>query len=252
MKYVLLLSGGVNDRYNYDRYACDLAFACQVMDEYLGVTEKIIQILYADGRRIKYLGQELETKPASRKGLYELLHEWQERANREDEIYFIVSNHGSQISDGSVINLWGKEFIALQEWTDEINAIAGHKYVIFGQCHGGDILHLNVKNADVLTANVPGCPSYTRIYPEIITYQGVTYEYKYDEFLYHFFAALHGSYPSGKTLAGDADKKYTFADAYEYARINDIWNPSHPDHEEVCKIVSLPSAMEIPQMQVFI
>ena len=48
MKYVLLLSGGVNDRYNYDRYASDLAFARQVMDEYLGTTEKIVQILYAD------------------------------------------------------------------------------------------------------------------------------------------------------------------------------------------------------------
>ena len=111
MKYVLLLSGGVNDRYNYDRYASDLAFARQVMDEYLGTTEKIVQILYAD--------------------------------------------------------------------------------------------------------------------------------------------VLHGSYPSGKPLEEDTDKKYTFADAYEYARLNDVWNPLHPDHEEVCKIVSLPSAIEIPQMQVF-
>lgn len=151
MKYVLLLSGGVNDRYNYDRYASDLAFARQVMDEYLGTTEKIVQILYAD----------------------------------------------------------------------------------------------------VLTANKPGYPSYTRIYPEMITYQGITYKYDYDEFLYHFFAALHGSYPSGKPLEEDTDKKYTFADAYEYARLNDVWNPLHPDHEEVCKIVSLPSAIEIPQMQVF-
>lgn len=106
MKYVLLLSGGVNDRYNYDRYASDLAFARQVMDEYLGTTEKIVQILYAD----------------------------------------------------------------------------------------------------VLTANQPGYPSYTRIYPETITYQGITYKYDYDEFLYHFFAALHGSYPSGKPLEEDTDK----------------------------------------------
>jgi len=251
MKYVLLLSGGVNDRYNYDRYASDLAFARQVMDEYLGTTEKIVQILYADGRRIRYLGQELETKPASRKGLYELLDEWKEKTTVEDESYFIVSNHGSQMSVGSVINLWGREFITLQEWTNEINAIKGHKYIVFGQCHGGDILKLNVKNADVLTANQPGYPSYTRIYPEMITYQGITYKYDYDEFLYHFFAALHGSYPSGKPLEEDTDKKYTFADAYEYARLNDVWNPLHPDHEEVCKIVSLPSAIEIPQMQVF-
>ena len=90
-----------------------------------------------------------------------------------------------------------------------------------------------------------------RIYPEMITYQGIIYKYNYDEFLYHFFAALHGSYPSGKPLEEDTDKKYTFADAYEYARLNDVWNPLHPDHEEVCKIVSLPSAIEIPQMQVF-
>ncbi len=251
MKYILLLSGGVNDRYNYDRYACDLAFAYQVMDEYLGMAEKRIQILYADGRQIRYLGKKLETKPASRSNLNQLLHEWTKICNVEDEIYFIVSNHGTQMSEGSVINLWGRDFITLQEWTDAINAIAGHKYIVFGQCHGGDILHLDVKNAEVLTANRPGHPSYKRLYPEIITYQGTIYKYEYDEFLYHFFAALHGSYPSGRTLESDADKKYTFADAYEYAKVNDIWNPSHPDHEEICKMVSLPSASEIPQMQMF-
>ena len=57
MKYVLLLSGGVNDRYNYDRYASDLAFARQVSYEYLGTTEKIVQILYGDGLLSRYLGR---------------------------------------------------------------------------------------------------------------------------------------------------------------------------------------------------
>lgn len=94
MKYVLLLSGGVNDRYNYDRYASDLAFARQVMDEYLGTTEKIVQILYAD----------------------------------------------------------------------------------------------------VLTANQPGYPSYIRIYPEMITYQGIIYKYNYDEILYLIFDYPHKHY----------------------------------------------------------
>ncbi len=216
------------------------------------MTEKIFQILYADGRQIRYLGQELEAKPASRNCLYKLLHEWKEKSNVEDEFYFIVSNHGSQMPDGSVINLWGREFITLQEWTDSINAIAGHKYIVFGQCHGGDILRLNLRNADVLTANEPGQPSYTRIYPEMITHGGITYKYNYDEFLYHFFAALHGSYPSGQALNSGIDKKYTFVDAYEYAKINDVWNPSHPDHEEICKMVSSASAIEIPQMRMFI
>lgn len=251
MRYVLLLSGGVNHKYNYSRYACDLAYAKQVLEERWGTVETMFDVIYADGRPIEYLGNKVITKAASLDNVRLRLSEWKKEICPEDELYVIVSNHGGVYNEMGIVNLWGKEYLSLAELVDLTNQISGYKYLILGQCYAGNVLDLQMHNTLVLTANEADKESYARIYKEIIADGNDQYKYEYDEFLYHLISGLHGSYPSGKGLNGGRGKCQDIEEAYEYARANDIWNPEHPDYQALCERIGRYDISEIPQLRYF-
>lgn len=252
MKYILLLSGGINNKYNHLRYACDLAYAKQVFEEIWGITECVFDVIYADGKPIEYLGNKVMTKPAYRDILLGRLGDWRTKISCEDELYLVVSNHGGKCQENGVVYLWGQEYLGLEELAGLTNQILCRKYLILGQCYAGNVLDLKMRNTVVLTANEPDKESYARIYIETIKDKGKLYEYQYDEFLYHLISGLKGSYPSGKSLNGHQVKCGSMEDAYEYARDNDIWNPQHPEYQALCRRIKRNDISEIPQMRCFV
>lgn len=243
MKYILLLSGGLNKTYNHSRYACDLGYAYQVMCERWKDEEYQIRIIYADGKDIDYAGKKLQTTAASRKNVLDQFDQWKRVIENGDEVYLVVSNHGGTDSGVGEIYLWGMEYLTLEELVEHMNQIPCCKYMILGQCFAGNILNLNLHHTLVLTANEPGKVSYARLNEEC--------GYQYDEFLYQLFAGLNGKYPSGRSLSGGKQMCLDFEEAYEYAKMNDSWNPDHPDYSDLCRQIKRDDMSEIPQLKYF-
>lgn len=95
-KYGLLLSGGVNRKWNAERYANDLGLAYETLNKALGYMWENICVLYADGYTINYLGNKIPTRKASVENIKNIFLSYQDKINDDDEFFFVVSNHGGE------------------------------------------------------------------------------------------------------------------------------------------------------------
>ena len=219
-KQAVLLSGGVNNTVNYERYKNDLEFVYSVLLEKCEFQEEDITILYADGASLTYKNQQILTKEASGANILEELEKARKDLRLEDEFLLVVSNHGGT-EGGGCINLWGCETFNLRDLAYELNQINAGKIILLGECYAGNILQYDIKNACVMTANMMNMVSYARPYSK-----------DYDEFLYHFFAYIYGGYPDGSMLnrKGGNDVK----EAFQYAVDMDIFNPNNAQGSSIC------------------
>lgn len=225
-KYAILLSGGVNKQYNQKRYRNDLEFAYKVMIEDCGYSAENIQIFYADGQDLKYQNYDIPTVAAKREDVIKALKKMAKTLTADDSFSLIVSNHGGNANQGRIY-LWGREFLELEALVNILNDIQARKNIILGECYGGNILDMDVKNSCIVTANDRGLVSYSCL---------GEMQYEYDEFLLHFLSFIHGMYPNGKTIeSGEND----IVKAYEYALENDGFSPYNLNGYG-CQFIELP------------
>ncbi len=247
-RYALLVSGGIDKINNYRRYQNNLAFAYNMLVNKLGYKQENVIVLYADGRAIEYEGAKIGSTSATKANLLLSLRKFHYKSDWQ--LVIIISNHGGSENDG-FINLWGcNEYITLQEFSQEMNALQGKKVVIMGQCYGGNIMKYNIKNTCIVTANGENLPSFSRLFT-------VGEEPKYDEFLYHFISYFNGCYPDGTELL-TCTRVNSVEHAFQYAWENDCFNnmsvkydirmrnlspfgeiPQFRNHIQGCSIVSL-------------
>lgn len=252
MKYILLLSGGISSKWNYTRYGNDLAYAYTVLTKQWNTSECVFEILYADGTPIAYLNHSLKTKSAVKQNVMQVLSDWRKLVDVDDELYVIISNHGDNDSSNTgSICLWGNEWLKIDEFVAVTNDFPCFKYFVWGQCYAGNVLNLELHNTLVITANEAGKESYAKIDKIEIFDGGKQFQCEFDEFLYQFFSALNGAYPSGTPLAECRGKCHSIEDAYEYARKHDAWNPDSPVYESLCQQIKTDEIREIPQMRYF-
>lgn len=226
-KYALLLSGGVNKRANYARYKNDLEWAYKVLVEDCNYEKENIKIFYADGKELIYADEKIATAPAEKTDIIQHMDDLASLLNDEDSFAVIVSNHGGK-GDGGCINLWGDAYLELEQFVQLSNQIKGLKYIILGECYGGNILDWKIDNSCIITANEKGQLSYTN--PD---------KMEYDELILHLFSFIHGKYPDGKAIVqGENDLER----AYQYACDHDALRPgSH--------MAQIFNVTEIPQME---
>ena len=208
-KRAILFAGGVDSQYNFPRYENDLRLAYSVLLEKLNYYRDDISIFLGYGKPMVYNDQKIKTHIAYKNLLINELDAMSKELGEEDCLVLVVSNHGAE---GPFINMWGSEYLSLDEFEVLIKEIKAKKLLIMGQCYGGDFSNLKLDNTCIITANQPNLVSYAH-YPDN----------KYDEFLYLFFSFLYGEYPDTSFIIEKAEKDIGKAFAFAYE--NDQYNP---------------------------
>ncbi len=233
-KYAMLLSGGVDKKNNYSRYRNDLEWAYKVLIEDCDYEKENIAVFYADGSEIQYDKKELLTYSAERRNVLEYLNEYTAKLTAEDHFTVVVTNHGSSELDG-YINLWGSEYITLQEFASILDNIKAKKVILLGQCFGGNILKYDIQNSCLLTSNMEGKASYCNPFND-----------RYDEFIVHFFSYIHGKYPDQVKINESTENDIQAA--FQYACEHDVLRPGS-EISQMIEAYSGIKCIEIPQIK---
>lgn len=233
-KHAILLSGGINRNSNAPRYKNDLEFAYEVLVNDCGFDKSNIEVFYADGADLSFVGNIIKTKEAKKRYIIEALKNIIHDLDETDEFVLIVSNHGGEENGGDIC-LWGCDTISLQELVQILQQVEARKYLLLGQCFAGNILDYKINNACVMTANIKGEPSYACM------------GQNYDEFLYHFLSYIHGVYPNGDSLKQKGENN--IKKAFQYAVDMDFLGPNSVVGEKIRRARKDKSLVEIPQMQ---
>lgn len=235
-KCAILLSGGINYSNNHERYKNDLELAYRVLKEVGGFLDNNIYLFLGNGA-IGFENVNLITESAQKEIIINCLNKLTYDLEEEDELVFVVSNHGGN-EDGGNICLWGKDNIKLSELAERLNNIKARKVIILGECFGGNMLMYDIVNSCIITANKPGKLSYAHL----VLSNG---NCLYDEFIYHFFSYMMARYPdTGNRIPQGCNH---IEEAFKYAKENDMFNPNNPNGIEI--ITRNERIIEIPQIK---
>lgn len=213
-KRAILLSGGVNPRWDYPRYGNDLGFAYKVLTECCNYKSEDITVLYSFGKKIIYNGMEISTHIASKENLEAELNKAVEQLESSDEFVLIVSNHGDGVKNG-LINLWNQNEFLFDELASRLSHIKAKKLIVLGECYSGNFIRHDILNCCIVAGNEKGKCTY--VHPQNM---------EYDEFLYNFLSFLYGEYPDTKKKIDGAE--VNIKKAFEFALQNDAFNPNNP------------------------
>lgn len=151
-----------------------------------------------------------------------------------DNLLVFTTDHGARVDEVSALVLWNNVPMYPSEFAAELNKVNSKNIcVVMEQCYsGGFIASLEGDGRVIMTA----CKA-----DEVSWSLGGAV---YDEFVYHWCAAIQKSYPSG--TAAHADKNgngiISMKESFEYAKTNDIANetPQYSSkNEELGEAMSL-------------
>ncbi|HMY21669.1 MAG TPA: hypothetical protein PKA58_35345 [Polyangium sp.] len=223
-KRALLLSGGVNDAIDHQRYRNDIEAFFRVLTEHWGYDENDVRLHVGRGSPLRFntaSGQHvLDAHSARPQHVLEGL-EWLAELGTDDRLFFMATDHG--VPEG--ISLWGKgNYLTPQRLTAILGESKATKVLVFGQCHSG-VFGLHVPPKSVVCAACTANEASRHRRPPMPGMQP-----QYDEFLYQFAGALAGKYPDGQALAENGGlakpPNITIAEAFRYARDMDAWYPN--------------------------
>lgn len=235
-KHAILLSGGVNSTYNYERYKNDLTLAYNALKNVGNFEDKNIDLFFGIGLT-SFANVDIIPQAALEYNVLSCFKRNEEELSEDDEFVLVVSNHGGDENGGNIC-LWGDMSIELRCLAEYLNRIKARKIVILGECYGGNILKYDIQNSCIFTANEYGKPSYAHITRK-------NKSYVYDEFIYHFFSFILGCYPdTGNRIPHGGND---LVEAYVYAKENDIFNPDNNRSLDIRTEEG--RIIEIPQMK---
>ena len=144
------------------------------------------------------------------------------RLTPSDHLFIYTTDHGGREFGMDVyMNLWNNEIIRDDEFAREVNKVnAGKVNICMEQCHSGGFI-------DNLAAN-------NRVIATACRYDEVSYAMSnllYDEFVYHWTAAVSKRTPSGSSVNADrnGDGKISMEEALQYAQANNS-KSEHPQY----------------------
>ena len=233
-RHAILLSGGVNFQNNHARYKNDLELAYQVLVEDCGFEKEDIKVFYANGIAIKYASENIVAEEATKENIIKVLEEEKSSLDINDKLVLIISNHGGD-DHGGYINLWGSDILDFRTLSNILEQISASKILLLGECYAGNILQFDINNSCIMTANMQGLSSYAS-----------PYNAEYDEFFYHFFSYIHGSYPDGIQLNQQGENN--IKKAFQYAVDMDVFAPGSLKGDFIRNICQK-NIIQIPQMK---
>lgn len=238
--YAVIISGGASPYNNYERYWNDCSFIYQTLIESYNYTKDHIYVLMSDGKDIgadlhlnndTYISSPLDLDgdevddiqyAATRSNVTNVFNILDSILTEDDHLFIFTTDHGSLVSgQHATMNLWNYEILHDYEFASYINRLnAGNISICMEQCYsGGFIDDITRENITISTACRYDETSYS------------SNNYQYDEFVYHWIAAVNGSTPTGITTDADYnnDGKKTLYEAFCYAEANDTKN-EHPQY----------------------
>ncbi|MEA2106298.1 MAG: C13 family peptidase [Bacteroidota bacterium] len=145
--------------------------------------------------------------------------------NSDDNLFIYTTDHGGQESgQDAIMYLWNQQQLLDNELSIEVNKINAQRInIVMEQCYSGGFLDdLQNNNRVIATACRFDESSYA------------TNDFLYDEFIYHWTAAIAGELPNGTIVDADAnnDNFVSMLEAFNYAKNLDTKN-EHPQYSSI-------------------
>lgn len=250
--HAIIISGGIENSRNYDRYWNDCSFIYQTLaKKYLIHKENIYPIIGDGGIQNGSLVKESEEAPdptpndLDKDGVQDYIYPATNHYVNEtfrllaykmepnDHLFVYVIDHGGydKTKDEANIRLWGSDSITSPEFRELIKPFADKGIninIIMGQCHsGGFAKDLDFKGIVFAAACRTEEESNNVVFPDApLGYR----HFPYDEFMYQWTCAINGMTPFGEEVNADlnGDENVSMEEAFLYAQKNDRLSTEHP------------------------
>lgn len=249
--YAWLISGGMNSECNHTRYYGDIQFIYMTLTQDYGYTNDKIVICFADGLDLKPdQSTGLNSNPdldgdltddfdydATFSGIMNGYNDIAAMIGQGDHLFIMTTDHGSfgkggKLSPEGVLNLWNNEYLdddIFKAMLDTLDCETIH--VTMEQCFSGTFLEEVICNT--------GAPNRTfasAANADETSHGGATMPY-FNEWIYWWTGAMHGSVPPILTASGelfsDPDLNQNgyinFSEASDFA---ELWDSTveHPQY----------------------
>ena len=232
-KYAVLINGGWNAGSNYARYWNDLASIYKALKDKYNYTDSEIIVLYANGTHspnedLDGDGTDDIDYSATKANLTAVMKHVGKFIRSDGKFFFYSTNHGGYESGhDAYLYLWG-ETIRDDEFGALTKSIKSkHAIYTMEQCYSGGMMD-DILAAQTYPCSNPSVCVMTAAKHDEVSYSADT-EGTYDEYVYHWTAAVYGQTPSGTIVNADTngDGKVSMKEAHEYAKTQDS-RPEHP------------------------
>ena len=233
-RWAVIISGGGSVYSNYERYWNDCSVIYSALKSYYGYTDNNIYVLMSDGTnpaadlntRNGFISSSLDLDndgvadidySATRSNISTVFNALGQNVQSGDDVFIYVIDHGGANGNGSYIWLWNNDDISQSEFKNEVDKITtnANVHIVMGQCNSGGFVSefAGRPNTTIATACKANESSYACQYID------------YDEFVYHWTAAVCGEYPGGSDADADYDNdgEVSIYEAFYYANENDVF-----------------------------
>ena len=231
-KWAVIISGGANRENNHTRYWNDCSAIYSVLKSYYGYTDNNIYVLMSDGTNPAADRSDGTNSPvdldndgiadidysATGSNITTVFNTLRQNVQSGDDVLIYVIDHGGTNSSGSFICLWNNDQISQDEFKNEVNKITtdAHVHIVMGQCNsGGFVSEFTGRFNTTITTACKADESSWECFENS----------NYDEFVYHWTAAVCGEYPGGTSVDADYDNdgEVSIYEAFYYANENDAY-----------------------------
>lgn len=242
--YAIIISGGVNAVFNYERYWNDCSFIYQTLVNKYNIPKDNIFPIMSDGtdpyEDMRCTTGGIISQPldldndgvadiklaATKSNIANTLSQLSRKLQKDDHLFIYVIDHGGTDDNktNSYICLWNNETLYDYELANMLTPFS-EKFVninvVLGQCFSGGFNDNLTKVGCVVSSASTGSESSWSC-PDI----------PYDEFVYHWTSAMNNATHDGITVNPDTDGngRITVEEAFEYAKQNDRITAEHPQY----------------------
>jgi hypothetical protein len=260
--YALLMSGGASQYSNYTRYWNDMSYIYTTLIEVYGYDENNIIVLMSDGDNpagdqsdgsssdldLDQDGDDDYSLACTRTNIFNQMDWLASNLTADDALFIFTTDHGG--SDGapdSYLNLWSYQELADDEFADELDDIAFAQCIVtMEQCFSGGFVDDVDGIANVVISTACADDEYS---------WAMGPDYKYDEYVYYWTAAVAGNEPGANPweLDGDAvdaddngNGVVSAEEAFLYAEAHDTASetPQYNDYSDIGDLISLWGAID--------
>ncbi len=224
--YAIIISGGVNNYYNWERYYNDCAAIYSTLRNRYGYQKNHIYVIMSDGidtTADRHLNNDTyDSSPldldgdgvddiqyaATYENIVTVFNLLASQISRNDNVFIFTTDHGGSSSE---LFLWNNTSMTKEQFAIEVNklSIAKSINILMEQCYSGGFIPLLCGDNRVVST---ACSS-----DEV---SWAMQNMVYDEFCYHWIAAVNGRDPYGTIVSADQnnDGIVSMAEAFLYAK----------------------------------
>lgn len=246
--WAVIISGGRNLSYNYERYWNDCSLIYKCLRNVYNYRRDRIFVIMSDGksesldqRRLISGGytsspQDLDgdgaddiNYSATKSNISKVFDYLGDHVTSEEQVLIFVTDHGATDNGKSYIRLWDDKLMSADELSREIKKINvySRKQVVMGQCYSGGFVNPLLKTCSNISVATAASAN-----QESNAMSGL----EYDEFLYHWVSAAAGRTPGGTVVNVDLNSYdgVSVEEMFRYAENNDTQNetPQYSSYPE--------------------